>query len=70
MIHEELIMNQITLYNLTKGVKMKTKDKMPYIYNHIELIEEALQTIKDNIRWISSDVKFIKKLSKEEKLKS
>jgi hypothetical protein len=42
-------------------------NKMNYVYNHILTIEEEMQTIKESLKWISSDVKLIKKISKPEK---
>lgn len=42
-------------------------NKMNYVYNHISIIEERMQTIKETLKWISSDVKFIKKISKPKK---
>jgi hypothetical protein len=39
-------------------------DKLDYIYNHISVIDERMEIVKENLKWISSDVKFIKKLSK------
>jgi hypothetical protein len=39
-------------------------EKLDYIYNHISTVEERMEIIKENLKWISSDVKVIKKLSK------
>jgi hypothetical protein len=44
-------------------------DKLEYVYSHISEIEERIETIEENLKWISSDVKVIKKLSKPEKEK-
>jgi hypothetical protein len=44
-------------------------NKLDYIYSHISEIEERIESIKENLKWISSDVKFIKKLSKPKELK-
>jgi hypothetical protein len=50
-------------------MNMRT-NKLDYIYNHISEIEERMEIIKENLKWISSDVKFIKKLSKPEEYHS
>jgi hypothetical protein len=38
--------------------------ELNYIYSHISDIEERIETIRENLKWITSDIKFIKKLSK------
>jgi hypothetical protein len=42
----------------------KNNDKTEYIQNHVITIESRLATIKENIKWLSEDIKVIKKLSK------
>lgn len=49
---------------LMKGIKMKNDEKLKYIYNHIQTLIEHLETIKENLKWMSGDVKVIEKLSK------
>ena len=43
---------------------MKAENKMPCIYNHIELIEEIVNNIKKDIKWVDYNIKVIKKHSK------
>lgn len=44
--------------------KMKAEEKLPYIYNHISTVEEFLEIAQKHLKWLSDDVKFIKKISK------
>ena len=46
---------------------MKAEEKLPFVYNHTELIEEAIGKIKKSIKWIESDIKVVKKYSKTDK---
>ncbi len=43
--------------------KMKPKIKLKYVYNHISTVKERLDDIKQNLKWITEDVKFIKKIT-------
>ena len=50
-------------------VRIKEDRKMAYVHNHISTVEEFLGIAMKHLKWISDDVKFIKKIStpKEEK---
>lgn len=49
---------------------MKAEEKLPYIYNHISILEENLQVIKEYVKYVNSDIKEIKKFSTTEKNKA
>jgi hypothetical protein len=40
-------------------------DKNEYIYNHVLTIKESLAIVQQSLKLISSDIKFIEKISKQ-----
>ena len=47
--------------------RIKEEDKMAYIHNHISTVEEFLEIAMKHLKWLSDDVKFIKRISKPQK---
>lgn len=45
-------------------------DKLNYIQHHILTIEERMETVKEVLKWVSPDIKVIKRLSKQKEEKA